>query len=104
MKKFLITDSKYYSRSKEKFSFFIYRACKTHRPFGVILRDKSGKNIKNLAKQLKRVSKRLKFKVFINQYEEVAKELNVGLHLTSKQHKMIKNQRKNTKDSKYALF
>jgi thiamine monophosphate synthase len=104
MKKFLITDSKYYSRNIQKFSFFIYRACKIHRPFGVILRDKSGKNIKNLAKQLKNISKRLKFKVFINQYGMIAKELNLGVHLTSKQHNQIKYQKKNKKNSKYALL
>ncbi|MGM0518817.1 MAG: thiamine phosphate synthase [Campylobacterota bacterium] len=92
MKKYLITDPKYYGNKPEIFKLNLIDAIKRDKPTFVCFRDKTSSNFQKLAEVFVDTCKELKVEnILINSDYKLAKKLDAtGVHLTSKQFKKIK--------------
>ncbi len=87
MKKYLITDPKYYDNSKEKFKNYLKTIYLNHKIDYACFRDKENKNIEELADIFLKISQEFKIKkILINSDISLAKSAGFfGVHLSSKQ-------------------
>lgn len=89
---YLITDPKYYSDEKEKFSEVLDNSLQKHNVSVASFRDKQSSNIEELAQVFLTICKKHNIeKKILNSDIELALKLNFdGVHLTSKQFDKIK--------------
>lgn len=87
MKSYLITDPKYYTNDINHFASILEYNIQNYNVDMACFRDKISLNYKELAKIFIQTSKKQNVQnIFINQYIDLAKELNAsGVHLTSSQ-------------------
>ncbi|MDR2152839.1 MAG: thiamine phosphate synthase [Helicobacteraceae bacterium] len=89
MKKYLITDPKYYPRFHS--SNAIARAYRRFRPDFLCLRDKKARNYALIAKRFLFLAKRFKAKLILHNRRRLAKKLNAsGVHLSADRKSEIK--------------
>jgi thiamine-phosphate pyrophosphorylase len=96
LKKYLITDPKYYSNNEELFKKNLKRVLKNNLVDIACFRDKESNNFNSLAKIFIDVCKEFKIKeILLNGNYNLAKELGAtGVHLTSLQFDEIKEAKK----------
>lgn len=99
MKTFLITDPGHYTSYPQLFAARYARVLRQKRPDAVILRDKTGRQTRAIARRFVAISKRFGIKeLFINQHIDLARKYHTGIHLTGAQHRYISSmKRKGTK-------
>lgn len=92
LKKYLITDPKYYSNNSDLFKKNLSRVLKKNEVDIACFRDKESKNYEELAKVFIDVCKEYEIKkILLNTNYELAKNLGAnGVHLTSSQFSEIK--------------
>lgn len=92
---YLITDPTYYSNNKKDFEIKLSKVLSKNQIDYVCFRDKESSNFEELAKIFVKVCNKFKIKnILINSNLELAKKLNVGIHLTSTQFELIKKAKK----------
>ncbi|MGA1932130.1 thiamine phosphate synthase [Arcobacter sp. YIC-464] len=92
LKRYLITDPKYYSSNVELFKKNLQRILTNHKIDMACFRDKSSENFEELAEIFVETCKEFNIdKILINKDFKLAKKLGAtGVHLTSEQFKKIK--------------
>lgn len=93
MKKYQITDPDYFPKNPQKFLTALLKSYRKNKPDFIVYRDKKAtlKEKRRVLKLLKKVSKKLRVKFIINESISLGREFNIGVHLTSKQFKKIKD-------------
>lgn len=96
IKSYLITDPNYFSDNKEIFKEKLIAVLKNHKIDFACFRDKSSKNIEELAKIFLQICKEFKIKnILINSNISLAIKLGFdGVHLNSQQFDKIENAKK----------
>ena len=96
IKSYLITDPNYFSDNKEIFKEKLIAVLKNHKIDFACFRDKSSKNIEELAKIFLEICKEFKIEnIFINSNITLATKLGFdGVHLNSQQFDKIENAKK----------
>ncbi|NQY93360.1 MAG: thiamine phosphate synthase [Campylobacteraceae bacterium] len=91
LKRYLITDPKYYSSDPVEFEKTLSKVLTKHKIDYACFRDKTSSNIEELAQVFIKTCQKYKIEnIFINQYIAVGKSLGFdGVHLTSKQFDQI---------------
>lgn len=92
---YLITDPKYYSNNKTIFKQKLENILKSKRVDIACFRDKESSNYEELAELFFTTCKKFNIKqILLNENIELAKKLNCGIHLTSKQFDKIEVAKK----------
>ena len=96
LKKYLITDPKYYSNNSDLFRKNLTRVLKNNEVDIVCFRDKESENFEELAKIFVEICKDFNIeKILLNSNYELAKNLGAnGVHLTSNQFEKIKEAKR----------
>lgn len=96
IKSYLITDPNYFSDNKEIFKEKLIAVLKNHKIDFACFRDKSSKNIEELAKIFLQICKEFKIEnILINSNISLAIKLGFdGVHLNSQQFDKIENAKK----------
>ena len=96
IKSYLITDPNYFSDNKEIFKEKLIAVLKNHKIDFACFRDKSSKNIEELAKIFLQICKEFKIEnILINSNISLATKLGFdGVHLNSQQFDKIQNAKK----------
>jgi thiamine-phosphate pyrophosphorylase len=96
LKKYLITDPKYYGSDLENFVQNLEASIKINKPDLICYRDKNNKNYNLFAKKFVEIAQKLEVKnIFLHSDFELARKLNAdGVHLTSQQLNQITDAKK----------
>ncbi|MCV6608420.1 MAG: thiamine phosphate synthase [Campylobacterales bacterium] len=95
MIKYQITDPKYFTTDPHRFLLQLSRSVRKHKPEFICYRDKTKINREKISKLLKLSSKNYRTKFIINQDLNLAVKYKFyGIHLTSKQFKLIKEAKR----------
>lgn len=96
LKQYLITDPLYYSNDLIEFEKTLKNVLENNHIDIACFRDKESANYNELAKVFVRVCKTYKVEnILLNENIELAKELQCGIHLTSRQFHKIKEAKEN---------